>query len=157
MPIEIPLIYLLTEPCSGACFFFFSFFSFFFFHSHLLFISSIPNKLQATVDRLWWVFHWLLTFPPPFHPKEFLITSHNSPCMSVWNKSFFGCLEQNFLEGIVKPYEGTILTTGKVCCFQYLLVFRLIYTGLHGWKTDPGLETERLDIASFVVGSCWPP
>ena len=24
---------------------------------------------------------------------------------------------------------------------------------LHGWRTDPGLETERLDIASFVVGS----
>ena len=25
--------------------------------------------------------------------------------------------------------------------------------GLHGWKTVPGLETERLDIASFVAGS----
>ena len=24
---------------------------------------------------------------------------------------------------------------------------------LHEWKTDPGLETERLDIASIVVGS----
>ena len=34
-------------------------------------------------------------------------------------------------KGIIKPYEGTILTTGKVCCVQYLLVFRLVsgYTG----------------------------
>ena len=26
----------------------------------------------------------------------------------------------------MKPYEGTILTTGKVCCIQYVLGFRLI-------------------------------
>ena len=58
---------------------------------------------------------------------------------------------QSFPKGIVKPNEGTILTTGKVRCVQYLLVFRHIW--LHGRKTDPGLETERLDIAIIVVGS----
>ena len=63
----------------------------------------------------------------------------------------FGCLEQSFPEGISKPYEGTILTSGKVCCVQYLLVFRLI-SGYRG-ETDSGLETERVDIVSFVVGS----
>ena len=58
---------------------------------------------------------------------------------------------KSFRKGIIKPNEGTILTTGKVRFVQYLLVFRHIW--LHEWKTDPGLETERLDIASIVVGS----
>ena len=58
---------------------------------------------------------------------------------------------QSFSKGIIKPNEGTVLTTGKVRCVQYLLVFCHIW--LHEWKTDPGLETERLDIASIVVGS----
>ena len=48
--------------------------------------------------------------------------------------------------------EATILTTSKVCCVQYLLVFRLV-SGYTDEKADPGLETERLDIASFVIGS----
>ena len=39
----------------------------------------------------------------------------------------------------------------KSAASNILLVFRLIW--LHRWKTDPGLETERLDIASIVVGS----
>ena len=62
-----------------------------------------------------------------------------------------GCIKQSFPEGIIEPYEGTIRTAGKVCCVEYLLVFRLVsgYTG----KTDLGPETERLDIASFVAGS----
>ena len=66
---------------------------------------------------------------------------------------FFGCVEPSFPDGIIKPYEGTTLTIGKVCCVQYLLEFPLIW--LHGCtcKTDPELETERLDIASFAVGS----
>ena len=34
--------------------------------------------------------------------------------------------------------------------FSYLISSHF---GLHGWKIDPGLETGRLDIASFVVGS----
>ena len=58
---------------------------------------------------------------------------------------------QSFQKGIIKPNEGTILTTGKVRCVQYLLVFHHIW--LRRWKADPGLETERLDIASIVVGS----
>ena len=61
----------------------------------------------------------------------------------------FGCIEQSFPEGVIKPYEGTILTTGKVCCVQYLLVFRLV----SGYRGDLGPETERLDIARFVVGN----
>ena len=30
---------------------------------------------------------------------------------------------QSFSKGIIKPNEGTVLTTGKVRCVQYLLVF----------------------------------
>ena len=63
----------------------------------------------------------------------------------------FGCVEQSFPDVIIKPYDGTSLTIGKVCCVQYLLEFPLIW--LHGCKTDPELETERLDIVSFAVGS----
>ena len=58
---------------------------------------------------------------------------------------------QSFPKGIIKPNEGAILTTGTVRFVQYLLVFRHIW--LHELKTDLGLETERLDIASIVVGS----
>ena len=29
--------------------------------------------------------------------------------------AFWGCLKQSFPEGIIKPYEGTSLTIGKVC------------------------------------------
>ena len=58
---------------------------------------------------------------------------------------------QSLPKDIIKPYKGTILMTGKVRCVQYLLVFGHIW--LNGWKTDPGLETERLDIASIVVRS----
>ena len=66
---------------------------------------------------------------------------------------FFGCLGQSFPEGIIKPsYERTILTTGKVCCVQYLLVFRLIL-GYTGARLILELDTEILDIASFAVGS----
>ena len=51
---------------------------------------------------------------------------------------FFGSgLEQSFPEGIIKPYEGTILTTVKVCCVKYLLVFRLI-SGYTGERLIPG-------------------
>ena len=68
----------------------------------------------------------------------------------------FGCVEQSFPDVIIKPYEGTSLTIVKVCCVQFLLEFPLIW--LHGCKTDPELQTERLDIASFAVGSksLWP-
>ena len=50
----------------------------------------------------------------------------------------FWLLKQRFLDGIIKPYEGTILTSGKVCCVQYLLVFRLI-SGYTGKRLIPGL------------------
>ena len=49
----------------------------------------------------------------------------------------------------VKPYEGTLLMIGMR--HPISSVFRLIW--IYGWKTDPRLETERLDIGSFVVGS----
>ena len=49
----------------------------------------------------------------------------------------------------IKPYEGTLLMIGML--HPISSVFRLIWR--HVWKTDPRLETERLDIWSFVVGS----
>ena len=55
MATEISLIYPLTESCSGA------------FFLQLLCIYLIGTG-KATVDRLWWFSHWLLTYcpaPPP--------------------------------------------------------------------------------------------
>ena len=70
---------------------------------------------------------------------------------------FFCCLEQSFPEGIIKPYEGTILTSGKVCCVQYLLVFRLI-SGYTGERLIPGLRRKDWILRALLlaVTSLWP-
>ena len=70
---------------------------------------------------------------------------------------FFGCLEQSFPEGIIKPYEGTILTSGKVCCVQYLLVFRLIL-GYTGERLILGLRRKDWTLRALLlaVTSLWP-
>ena len=59
MATEISLIYPLTESCSGA------------FFLQLLCIYLIGTG-KATVDRLWWFSHWLLTYcpAPPPPPKK---------------------------------------------------------------------------------------
>ena len=71
--------------------------------------------------------------------------------------TFFGYLEQGFAEGIIKPYEGTILTFGKVCCVQYLLVFRLI-SGYAGERLIPGLRRKDWILRALLlaVTSLWP-
>ena len=66
----------------------------------------------------------------------------------------FSCLEQSFPEGIIKPYKGTSLSillakSAASNILSHFLSFGYMGERLHG----PGLETERLDIASFVVGS----
>ena len=45
--------------------------------------------------------------------------------MVGWFSRFlFGCLEQSFPEGIIKPYEGrSLLTIGKVC--RRLICYRI--------------------------------
>ena len=70
---------------------------------------------------------------------------------------FFGCLEQSFPEGIIKPYEGTILSSGKVCCVQYLLVFRLL-SGYTGERLIPGLRRKDWVLRALLlaVTSLWP-
>ena len=70
---------------------------------------------------------------------------------------FFGCIEQSFPEGIIKLYEGTILTTGKVCWVQYLLVFRLV-PGYKGERLISGLRRKDwiLCALSLAVTSLWP-
>ena len=74
-------------------------------------------------------------------------------CLGV----FFGCIEQSFPEGIIKPYEGTILTTGKVCCLQYLLVFRLV-SGYTGERLISGLRRKDWILRALLlaVTSLWP-
>ena len=69
----------------------------------------------------------------------------------------FGCFQQRFPEGIIKSYEGTILTSGKVCCVQYLLVFRLI-SGYTGERLIPGLrQTDWVLRALLLTVTClWP-
>ena len=69
---------------------------------------------------------------------------------------FLGCLEQSFPEGIIKPYEGTILSSGKVCCVQYVLVFRLL-SGYTGERLIPGLRRKDwiLRALSLAVTNLW--
>ena len=69
----------------------------------------------------------------------------------------FGCFQQSFPEGIIKSYEGTILTSGKVCCVQYLLVFRLI-SGYTGERLIPGLRQKDWVLRALLltVTSLWP-
>ena len=61
------------------------------------------------------------------------------------------------LENIIKPYEGTILTFGKVYCIQYLLLFHLIL----GYTSDrliPGLRQKDWVYRALLlaVTSLWP-
>ena len=81
----------------------------------------------------------------------------NSALMVGYLKSFFGCLEQSFPEGTIKPYEGTILSSGKVCCVQYLLVFRLL-SGYTGERLIPGLRRKDWILRALLlaVTSLWP-
>ena len=60
-------------------------------------------------------------------------------------------------KGIIKPYEGTILTTGKVCCVQYLLVFRLV-SGYRGERLISGLRRKDWILRALLlaVTSLWP-
>ena len=60
-------------------------------------------------------------------------------------------------KGIIKLYEGTILTTGKVCCVQYLLVFRLV-SGNTGERLISGLRGKDwiLQALLLAVTSLWP-
>ena len=70
---------------------------------------------------------------------------------------FFWLPWQSFPEGIIKPYEGTILTSGKVCCVKYLLVFRLI-SGYLGERLIPGLRRKDWILRALLleVTSLWP-
>ena len=62
----------------------------------------------------------------------------------------------------MKPYEGTILTSGKVCCVQYLLVFRLISdcTGKRLIpalrRKDPMASDRTLRALLLAVTNLWP-
>ena len=100
------------------------------------------------------------------------ITSHNSLCMSVWNQrgyntelgshsglsySFLAALSKVFrTASCIKPYEGTILTSGKVCSVQYLLVFRLI-SGYTCERLIPGLRRKQWILRALLlaVTSLW--
>ena len=84
--------------------------------------------------------------------------SLNSSLIVGCLRAFFGYLEQSFPEGIIKPYEGTILTSGKVCCVQCLLVFRLGISGYTGERLIPGLRRKDwiLRALSLAVTSLWP-
>ena len=59
-------------------------------------------------------------------------------------------------KGIIKPYEGTILTTGKVCCLQYLLVFRVV-SGYTSERLISGLRRKDWILRALLlaVTSLW--
>ena len=58
---------------------------------------------------------------------------------------------------MIKPYEETILTSGKACCVQYLLLFRLI-SGYMGERLIPGLRRKDwiLRASLLAVTRLWP-
>ena len=58
---------------------------------------------------------------------------------------------------MIKPYEGTILMSNKVCCVLYLLVFRLI-SGYTGVRLIPGLRRKDWILRALLlaVKSLWP-
>ena len=60
------------------------------------------------------------------------------------------------LFSVIEPYEGPILASGKVCCVQYLLVFRLI-SGYTGERLIPGLRRKDwiLRASLLAVTSLW--
>ena len=81
-----------------------------------------------------------LTSPPPlisycdhfpkFCPCDETILFEISPrdgfffMIGRFSRFLFGCLEQSFPEGIIKPYEGrSLLTIGKVC--RRLICYRI--------------------------------
>ena len=75
-------------------------------------------------------------------------------CLTVVVVFFFWFPSATFC---LKPYERTTLTTSKVCCVQYLLVFRLIlvYTSE---RLIPGLRRKDwiLQALLLAVLSLWP-
>ena len=60
--------------------------------------------------------------------------------IKVFRKASLSLMKEQF-SGLAKSAASNI--------FWYFVSFQTS----HRWKTDPGFETERLDIASFVVGS----
>ena len=70
---------------------------------------------------------------------------------------FLAALSKVYPEGIIRPYEGTILTSDKVCCVQYLLVFRLI-SGYTDERLIPGLRRKDWILRALLlaVTSLWP-
>ena len=57
----------------------------------------------------------------------------------------------------MKPYEGIILTSGKVFYVQYLLVFRLI-SGYTGERLIPGFRWKDWILRALLLAetSLWP-
>ena len=60
----------------------------------------------------------LFTSSPTSPPPSQLSSTSRQKLFSVFGEFLgflFGRLQQSFPEGIIKPYEGTSLTIGKVC------------------------------------------
>ena len=74
-----------------------------------------------------------------------------------WLRVFLAALSKVFRKASFKLYEETILTSGKVCCVQYLLVFRLV-SGYAGEKLIPGLRRSNWILRALLlaVPSLWP-
>ena len=63
---------------------------------------------------------------------------------------FLATLSKVFWEGIIKPYEGLILKSGKVCCVEYLLIFRLISGYMLPWVTETFLARFPVSVKRCV-------
>ena len=70
--------------------------------------------------------------------------------------SLFNLCLNELPEGVIKPYEGTTLTSGKVCRVQYLVVVRLI-SGYTEDRLIPGLRQKDWILRALLlaVTSLW--
>ena len=77
---------------------------------------SRPKK-KTCVFNAFYIFPHATPAPSPLH-----ITSHNSLCGIKHYyiseiRARVRSLQQSFPEGIIKPYKGTSVTIGNVCCY----------------------------------------
>ena len=72
-------------------------------------------------------------------------------------RAFLAALGKVFWKASLKPFEGKILTTSKVCCVQYPLVFHFIL-GYTDKRLIPGLRWKDwiCELLLLAVTSLWP-
>ena len=120
------------------------------------FISAEPRNSITKARAKYILTHFRLQFVR-FLSFSARIRLNSALIVGCLNSFFLATLSKVFWEGIIKPYEGPILTSGKVCCVQYLVIFRLI-SGYTCERLIPGLRRKDWILRALLlaVTSLWP-